>query len=388
LLNNISASYYHAGLSIGERNKRQESWINNITRVMACTNAFGMGIDKANVRVVVHYDVPECLENYYQEAGRAGRDGKRAYAVLLYGSNEPDDLLLQPGIRFPPKDEIKKVYTAIMNYRQIAAGSGEGMSFDFDLASFAAAFKIDILTATYAIKTLEQENILSYNENFFKPSTLEFSCGKNQLLLFEQQYPKFEPLVKGLLRSYEGVFDFPVTIYETELAKFIQKNLPDVQNELEQLNQLGLVNYSPKKDSPQITLLQNRMYADSFVLNLADYLKRKENFEIRVKAIINYIQEPILCRSKMIAAYFNDMALNACGICDNCINQANLVISAEEFKKISDKIFDLVDMQPLPPTELIKKITGTNKAKCWKVVDYLLAEKKINVTKEGEMKKR
>ncbi len=388
LLNNINASYYHAGLSNDERNKRQESWINNSTRVIACTNAFGMGIDKPNVRVVVHYDVPDSLENYYQEAGRAGRDGNRAYAVLLYNSRELTDLLLQPGIRFPDKDEIKKVYSAVMNYLQIAAGSGEGSNFDFDLSAFAAAFKINILTATYVIKTLEQEDVLSFNEVFFKPSTLVFTCDKNQLCAFEQQYPQLEPMIKGLLRSYEGIFDFPATINESELAKFIQKKLPDIQKELTQLHRLGLIDYSPRKDKPQITLLQNRMYADSFAINLTDYLKRKENFKNRIELIISYVKEPVICRSRMIAEYFNDAGLKACGICDNCINQANLVISTQEFEMIAGKIFDQIDKQSVMPKELMKKLTSINKDKFWKVTDYLLAEKKIIITKEGQIEKK
>jgi ATP-dependent DNA helicase RecQ len=387
LLNNINASYYHAGLSNDERSKRQESWINNSTRVIACTNAFGMGIDKPNVRVVVHYDVPDCLENYYQEAGRAGRDGKRAYAVLLYSNRELDDLLLQADIRFPGKEEIKKVYSAVMNYLQIAAGSGEGISFDFDLAAFTTAFKINVLTATYAIKTLEQEDILSFNEVFFKPSTLVFTTYKNQLNAFEQQYPQLEPVIKGLLRSYEGIFDFACSVNEIQLAKFIQKKLPDVLKELQQLHQLGIVEYSPRKDKPQVTLLQNRMYADSFVINLSDYVKRKQNFENRIQAIINYVKETILCRSRMIAAYFNDTSLKACGICDNCIAQANLVVNTEEFEMIAGKIFQLITEQPILPKELIKKLPGINKAKFWKVTDYLLSEKKIKTTNDGEIQK-
>ncbi len=388
LLNNINAIYYHAGLGNDERNKRQESWINNNTRVIACTNAFGMGIDKPNVRVVVHYDVPDCLENYYQEAGRAGRDGKRAYAVLLYNSRELTDLLLQPDIRFPDKDEIKKVYSAVMNYLQIAAGSGEGSNFDFDLAAFAAAFKINILTATYVIKTLEQEDVLSFNEVFFKPSTLVFTCDKNQLIAFEQQYPQLKPIIKGLLRSYEGIFDFPAAINEGELAKFIQKKLPDIQKELTRLYQLGLIDYSPRKDKPQITLLQNRMYADSFVINLTDYLKRKKNFKNRIESIISYTKETVICRSRMIAEYFNDTGLKACGICDNCINQANLVISTQEFEMIAGKIFEQIDKQSIMPKELMKKLTGINKNKFWKVTDYLLSEKKIIIKKEGQIEKK
>ncbi len=387
LLHKINASYYHAGLNNEERNKRQEDWINNSTRVMACTNAFGMGIDKPNVRVVVHYDVPDCLENYYQEAGRAGRDGKRAYAVLLYSNRELQDLQLQANIRYPAKDEIKKIYLAIMNYLQIAAGSGEGLSVDFDLPTFAAAFKINILTATYSIKTLEQEEILRFNEVFFKPSTIVFTAEKDQLNAFEQQYPQLQAIIKGLLRSYEGIFDFAASINEMQLAKFIEKKLPDVLNELQQLHQSGIIAYSPRKDKPQVTLLQNRMYADSFILNLSDYLKRKQNFEKRIQAITKYAQQTIMCRSRMIAAYFNDPGVKPCGICDNCINQNDLVISMEEFEMIAGEIFQHLSLHPLMPKDLIKKLTGIKKEKFWKVINYLQSEKKINATKTGEIEK-
>ena len=384
-LNKINADYYHAGLSNDERNKRQENWINNTTRVIACTNAFGMGIDKPDVRAVVHFGVPDCLENYYQEAGRAGRDGRRSYAVLLYNDREIADMQLQTDIRYPDKASIKQVYIAVMNHLQIAAGTGEGNSYEFDIAAFANAFKLNILTATYAIKTLEQEEMLRFNEVFFKPSSVEFTADRQQLEDFEKQFPKLEPLVKGLLRSYEGIFNYPATIYEGELAKFLRKNIADIKQELLLLKTHGIVDYSPQKDTPQLTLVLNRMYADSFVINLANYLARKKNFEIRITAMVDYIANTVNCRSQIIARYFNDLNVKACGICDNCINQKDVVISKEEFELINRHILNFIGQNTVPVKDLINHSKQYKKEKLWKVIDYLQSEKKLDFDKVGNI---
>lgn len=385
LMNKIAADFYHAGLNNEERNNRQENWINNKTRAIVCTNAFGMGIDKPDVRAVVHYDVPDCIENYYQEAGRAGRDGKRAYAVLLYSNKELENLKEQSNIRFPEEAIIKQVYISLMNHLQIHAGSGEWNSYDFDIAAFATAFKLNILTVTYSIKALEQEDIFSYNEVFFNPSTVVFTTNKEELNDFEKQYPGLEPLIKGLLRSYEGIFDFPAIVYESRLAGFLQTDVITLKRDLKKLNDLGIVSYSPQKDKPQITLLQNRMYTDNYNINHSNYLKRKENFEKRAEAMIAYIKKPVGCRSKHIAAYFNDEKLNPCGICDNCINEKLVQVTTEEFNNISSRIFEFTEGTRVNAAELLLNLKDINKQKVWKVLDYLQAEKKLKVDKEGNI---
>jgi ATP-dependent DNA helicase RecQ len=385
LMNKISADYYHAGLNNEERSRKQESWIQNKTRVIASTNAFGMGIDKPDVKVVVHYDVPDCLENYYQEAGRAGRDGKRAYAVLLYSNKELGDLQQQSDIRFPKEAEVKKIYTALMNHLQIAAGSGEGNNYDFDIATFTTAFKLNILNTTYAIKVLEQEGIISFNEMIFKPSTVLMAANRDDINEFEKMHPNLEPIIKGLLRSYEGIFDFPATVYESQLAKFVKRDPDTVKKELKMLNDYGIIEYTSQKDKPQITLLQNRMYADSYSVNMVNYLERKKNFDIRVAAIVNYIHSTIDCRSKIIAAYFNAPSANVCGICDNCINQKAIDVSKEEFEKIAAAIIMLVKDTAMPLKDVQQKLQNVKKEKIWKVINFLQAENKIAVTKEGNL---
>ena len=385
-MHQVNANHYHAGLSNAERNQRQEDWINNKTRVIVCTNAFGMGIDKPDVRTVIHYDVPDCLENYYQEAGRAGRDGKRAYAVLLYSDRELHDLQQQGELRFPNETELKKIYTAVMNFLQIAAGTGEGLSFDFDIGTFIAAFKLNILTTTYGIKALEQEGLCSFNEVFFKPSSVVFTTNREELEEFEKNYPALEALCKGLLRSYEGIFDFPATVYESQLANFLKSEKEIVISDLKKLHDHGIINYASQKDKPQLTLLLNRMYADNYSINAAGYLKRKQNFEQRVAAIINYIKKETGCRSKIIAEYFSASSIETCGICDNCIREKAVYLSIAEFENIAGRIRALTRETHVPVKEVLTHLNGIKKEKIWKVIDYLLAEKKLEVNKQGDVK--
>ncbi len=386
-MNSVKADYYHAGLNYKQRNTKQEDWITNKIRVMVCTNAFGMGIDKADVRTVVHYDIPDCLENYYQEAGRAGRDDKRAYAVLIYSGKETEELLQQTEIRFPDTLEIKRIYTALMNHLQVAAGTGEGVTYDFDMAVFAAAFKINLFTVTYAMKMLDQEGYFFYNEFFFKPSTVVFTTSRDEINEIEKQYPELEPLCKGLLRSYEGIFDYPTIVYESALSKFLKRDAFELKKELIQLHELGIISYSPQKEKSQITLLKNRMYSDSFTINTAAYLKRKQHFETRVMAMVKYLKNKSGCRSKMIAAYFNSVPIKPCGICDNCINEKDLTITTEEFKRIARKIIEHIEESPLSMEQLIFSMKGAGKEKVWEIVEFLQSERRILVDKEGFIKK-
>jgi ATP-dependent DNA helicase RecQ len=382
-LHNINADFYHAGLSNDERNSKQENWIKNKTRIIVCTNAFGMGIDKPDVRVVVHYDLPDCLENYYQEAGRCGRDGKRAYAVLLYNNKEITALQQQPNIRFPELETIQKMYVDVMNYLQIAAGGGEGMTVDFDLANFATTFKHDILIANFCLKVFEQEGLMSYTESFFNPSTLVFITDKNTLKEFENNNTIYEIVIKGLLRSYEGVFDFPTIIYEGKLAKFIGMPIDKLKATLVELHQKGIINYNAQKEKPQLYLLQNRMYADSFLINLENHFKRKQSFVKRIMQLVQYTTNTTICRSVQLANYFNSFDVKACGICDTCINNNQQQILPADFKKIATQLLSIISINTTSNEDLLKSLPQFNKKHITEVLHYLQKEEKININKQG-----
>ncbi|MDQ6755851.1 MAG: RecQ family zinc-binding domain-containing protein, partial [Bacteroidota bacterium] len=381
-MNNINSDFYHAGLKSEERNFKQESWIKNKTRIIACTNAFGMGIDKSNVRTVVHYDVPDALESYYQEAGRAGRDEKKAYAVLLYHDNDLVDLEKQSSVRFPSFEEVKNVYKALVNYLQIPSASGEGIYFDFDINDLVKKFKLNVYTVNYSLKILEQEEIISYNEQIFLPSTVVFTINKDALYEFEKSHQTLEPVIKGLLRSYEGIFDYPSSVYENQLAGFIKKDVATVKSDLKKLQQFGVIEYHPQKDKPQIKFLQNRINVEDFAINQKNLFKRKIAFEKRLQAMLNYVKTK-RCRSKTIGNYFNDISIKPCGICDNCIHEKGIIISKTEFENITAVIEDLSGKVPVHFNLLFKGLNNFNKEKVWKVLNYLQAENKISITEDG-----
>jgi ATP-dependent DNA helicase RecQ len=385
-LQNISSDFYHAGLVQEERNKKQEAWINNNIRVIVCTNAFGMGIDKPDVRTVIHADVPDCLENYYQEAGRAGRDGKTSYAVLLYDERDIHELEGMAALRFPTQDDIRNVYQSVANYLQIPTGAGEYQYYDFDISDFLKKFKLTSHITLYSLKALEQEGWLAFNEQTFLSSSAMFTCSKNYLYEFEIAHPQLEPIMKVLLRAYEGIFDYPASISEKMIAGLMKKEAEDVKKQLATLQQFGMIEYTQQKDTPQLLLLRNRIKPEDISINMIAYNKRKEQFQQRMKQMINYVNEEMGCRSRIIGSYFGDTNIRPCGICDNCLRQKATSLTKEEFETLNHRIISLVKYESLHTKDLLIKLTGIKKEKAWKVIEFLQAENKIEMDSNGMVK--
>ncbi|MBL7698472.1 MAG: RecQ family ATP-dependent DNA helicase [Chitinophagaceae bacterium] len=377
VMKEIAADFYHAGLSQDVRNEKQENWLKDKTRVIVCTNAFGMGIDKPGVRVVIHADVPECLENYYQEAGRAGRDGKRAYAVLLAAEKEVSKLSEIAEIKFPGKEEIRNVYKALMNHLQVPAGSGQGNYYEIDLSKFISDFKLKSNVALSAMKILEQEEVLYFSEQVFIQSKIEVLADRRRLLEFEEEQEKLEPVLKTLLRTYEGVTDQPVNINERVLAVALKKDITEIVSQLNELHKYGIVSYAPRKEKPQVYLFHNREKAADLYIDMKRLAKRKKQFSERVGVMMKYVQAEKECRSVIIGNYFGDNNIQACGICDNCIERRKKKLALGEFEEIGTQIMSELARKATSLAELLSNLKIHSKEKVKEVVYFLMSEEKI-----------
>ncbi|MDB5024895.1 MAG: RecQ family ATP-dependent helicase [Mucilaginibacter sp.] len=359
--NGFKADYYHAGLTMEQRSLKQEDWKINRTRIIVATNAFGMGIDKPDVRFVIHKDMPESLEAYYQEAGRAGRDEHKAYAVLLY--NYADRIKNEKKLltNFPSVDEVKLVYHHLGSYFQLAYGTGAGVSFDLDLGDFCTRYKLDATKTINALKFLEQDEYLAFNERVFLPSRFRFEIFNEQLYNFQIQNSSWDPFIKTLLRSYGGSFENYVRLRENDLARRSNLSVQQVIQGLEQLQELGILNYLRQTDQPQVTYLRPRMQNSELIINKRYIEDRKATYRKKIEAVFAYAEHK-KCRSQMLLAYFDEINADKCGVCDICLEEKRQRNISETSDHITHEIAHLLTADNLTIDELISSLKiGTEK---------------------------
>ena len=384
-LQNLNADFYHAGLSYNERNKKQDAWLNNEIRIMVCTSAFGMGIDKADVRTVIHYDVPDCLENYYQEAGRAGRDEKKSYAVLLHNTEDEHELKALPEKHFPPIKEMKIIYQCLADYLQIPVGNGEGSYYDFNMNEFIKNFKLDALAVISTLKMLEQEGYISFNETVFLPSKVCFTAAKELLIDFENSHTELEPVIKCLLRTYEGIYDNKVSINEKLMSRLLKISVDEIKNKLQQLHSFRIIEYEQQKETPQIFFITNRAPAQYLVINYEQYKQRKDDFTKRVETMLDYLKAGTVCRSRFIANYFGDDTISDCAVCDNCLKKKSSLLTEEEFIKIKERIMEILQNDNVVVKDILQSSKNIKKEKLWRVLNYLQSDRIIKIDNTGRI---
>lgn len=378
----ISADFYHAGLSGDMRSIRQDDWQKGKTRIIVSTNAFGMGIDKPDVRFVIHIDLPDSPEAYFQEAGRAGRDLNLAYAILLYNESDKAKIEQRTEANFPETEEIKRTYQALGSYLNIAIGAGKEEIYDFNLMDFASTYKINTVKAYNSLKFLEREGYIELTDELDNPSRLIFIVNKQDLYKYQVAHAEMDKFIKVMLRAFAGVFSQYVNIDETYIARASGVPLPKVIENLKLLSKQKIINYIPRKKTPLIIFTTERLDEKNLHLSHENYRLRKERFLKRIDALLDYASNSTKCRSQFLLEYFGDTNSSRCGKCDVCTSRNELDLSKIEFDNILEKIKEILLHQPTTLENLVDSIKQ-KPDRTLKVIHFLIDNKKIVKTEDG-----
>jgi ATP-dependent DNA helicase RecQ len=381
--NGISADFYHAGLPIEIRDKKQESWTNGETRIIVSTNAFGMGIDKSEVRFVIHWEMPDSLENYFQESGRAGRNNKPATAVLLYSPSDKSRLLDSVRKKFPSIEKIKDTYEALCNYLQVPLGSGKEGVFEFNMQEFVSKFRLPVIETYNSLQFLQREGYMEFTEEINNPSRVHFVVSRDDLYKFQVANESFDGFIKLLLRSYTGMFSEFVAINEETLSRKSAATRNTIYQYLVKLSSLNIIHYIPGRKTALVIFTEERLQRKALLISPDNYLHVKEKYEIRLNKMIEYADSDNKCRSVTLLDYFGEES-DRCGICDVCRERNVLDLSEYEFDLILEDIkAQLAEHNP-DAQELVKMIDHPE-SQVIKVLQWLLDHNKITKDKDHKL---
>ena len=373
--NGISADFYHAGLPVELRDKKQISWTAGETRVIVATNAFGMGIDKSEVRFVVHWDIPDSIEEYFQESGRVGRDNKPAWAVLLYSPSDKKRLEDSLKRKFPPLEKIKDIYEALCNHLNVPVGSGKDNVYDFNMADFVSKFRLPVIETYNSLTLLQREGYVEFTEEINNPSRVHFIVGRDDLYKFQVANESFDGFIKLLLRSYTGMFSEFVAINEETLSRKSALTRDNIYRFLVKLSSLNIIKYIPGKKTSLIIFTEERLDRKALMISPENYLQVREKHIFRIGKMIDYAEFNTKCRSVTLLDYFGEEA-DRCGICDVCRERNELDLSKYEFDLILDEIKEALTGRKADARELVSKVSHPEE-EVIKVIRWLLDHNKL-----------
>lgn len=383
-LNQVKAEFYHAGLDNAVKDMRQERWRDGVVQVMVATNAFGMGIDKSDVRTVVHLDLPDTLEAYFQEAGRAGRDGKRAYAVMLYSNPDKVKLLKRIKTSYPEIDTIKRVYQAVGNFLQIAEGAGKDAVFDFNLALFCQKFKFNVLQAFNSLKILQRAGYIEVTDDLEHSTKLHFAINRDDLYRFQLENKEQDDFIKLLLRTYTGLFTDYVPVNLDSLAYRRKVDVKILIDRLKDLSQHGIIKYIPRKKTPFIIYTQERLPLSYLKFTKAVYQERKEKFEEKIKAVVQYAESPDTCRSKMLLEYFGQLRAPNCRECDICKEKSD-GLETNMYKNIKSEVKEILAKDESSVDELVE-LSQFSEKKLLEVIRLMMDNDEVKTTENNKIR--